>query len=296
MIDWSLISEYFESIRKNFAECPVSMVALVCSIVLGCVEYLFWGRTHLEDGIPLIILLLLASFDQMQKPTHSTPTSTSRLVGWISLAIALATMAATFFTDKNGGFLSAFLRNCAILFIVFGFTLRLNGFKPTTQFLSLFILAILVIPFYEYLLLEFSYPLRLVSTAVSASILKLCTIPVDYDGTSMLWNGQVITITDACSGISLLGLLFFLEYLIARSIKSSQWKKWCWGSLVLIWIIIGNALRLLVTFLLFRVVGQHVFERELHLTLGCFFVIVTSLMIWFSSYIFSLDKSGKGKA
>ena len=293
MINWDFISESFDPIRKNFNDCSLSMTVLLCSIALGCVEYFLWGRTHLEDGIPLIALLLLASFDQMKKPMQQQPTSISRLAGWLCLVAALAAMAATFTTDAKGGFLPAFLRNAAILLIIIGFTLRLNGIKPTTRFLTLYILAVLVIPFYEYLLLEFSYPLRLVSTAISASILKFCTIPIDYDGTSMLWNGQIITITDACSGISLLGLLFFIEYLIVRSIKSPLWKKWCWGSLVILWIIIGNTLRLMITFLLYRVVGQCVFEHELHLALGCFFIVVTSLLIWLSSFIFSLDESSK---
>jgi len=293
MIDWDTISESFTPIRKNLAECPASIALLICAILLACVEYLLWGRTHLEDGLPLIALLFLASCDQMRQPLKSNPTNASRLLGWLCILAALAAMTTTIFADQNGGGFSQFLRNCAILCILLGFSLRLDGVTPTARFLLLHILAILIIPFYEYLLLEFSYPLRLVSTAVSASMLKLCTIPIDYDGTSMLWNGKTITITDACSGISLLGLLFFLEYLIARSVKSAQWKKWCWGSLVILWIIIGNALRLLMTFMLFRAVGERVFERELHLTLGCFFVIVTSLMIWFSSFIFSLDSLDK---
>ncbi len=291
MIHWSLLSESFEPIRKNFAECSVSMTALACAIVLGCVEYFLWGRTHLDDGIPLIALLLLATFDQMKQPLPQKPTAYSRAAGWICLVAALAVMATTFTTTARGGFLPAFLRNSAILLILLGFSLRLNGVKPTLKFLPLFILAILILPFYEYLLLEISYPLRLVSTAVSTFILKLCTIHIDFDGTSMLWNGHVISITDACSGISLLGLLFFLEYLIVRSIKSQPWEKWCWSSLVILWIIIGNTLRLLVTFLLYRVAGECVFEHELHLALGCFFVVVTSLLIWFSSFIFRLDKS-----
>ncbi|MBQ7649846.1 MAG: exosortase/archaeosortase family protein [Victivallales bacterium] len=295
MIDWNAISEDFDHIRKNLAECRASLAALLCTVLLACVEYLLWGRAHLEDGLPLIALLFLATYDQTCLPLRPNPTSSGRLVSWLCILAALTAMATSLSIDQDSDFIPAFLRNCAILCIAIGFSMRIDGTRPTARFLSLHILAVLIIPFYEYLLLEFSYPLRLVSTAVSASMLKLCAIPVDYDGTSMLWNGKIITITDACSGISLLGLLFLLEYLVVRSVKSSQWKKWCWGSLVILWIIIGNALRLLVTFLLFRIVGDCVFERGLHLCLGCLFVVVTSLMIWFSSFIFSLDSPDKEK-
>ncbi len=205
------------------------------------------------------------------------------------IAIAVAAIVASSFIG-NSDFLPAFSRNIAILCVILGFILRHDGVNVTLRFLPLFILAILIIPFYEYLILEFSYPLRLVSTAVSAWMLRLCGISVSYDGTSMILDGKTISITDACSGISLLGLLFFVEYYLVRSIKSSTWKKCCWASLLILWIILGNALRLLVTMLLYRSIGPRVFERDLHFALGCFFVVVTSLLIWFSSFIFSLDK------
>ncbi len=294
MIDWGTISEVFDPVRKNLTLVPVSMAVLLCSIVIGCVEYVLWGRTNLADGIPLILLLLLAAYDRVKPPMCSAPSAKSRLSGWICIVLAVAAIGASSLIG-NSVFLPAFSRNVAILCVILGFILRHDGASAMLRLLPLFILAILIIPFYEYLILEFSYPLRLVSTAVSAWLLKLCAINVSYDGTSMILDGQIISITDACSGISLLGLLFFLEYYIVRSIDSSPWKKCCWASLVVLWIIIGNALRLLVTMLLYRSVGQRVFERDFHLGLGCFFVVVTSLLIWFSSFIFSLDKPVKGK-
>ena len=288
------ISERLIPIRKNFAAAPVSMTVLLCAIILGCVEYLLWGRTHLEDGVPLIALLVLAAYDRTKTPLQPLVSPQNRIAGWCFLIAALAGICSPQFLFESG-FISTFAKNFAILCIALGFSVRHDGRSIMFRLLPLFLLAILIIPFYEYLLLELSYPLRLISTAISSFLLTLCGIPVDYDGTSMIWNGQVITITDACSGISLLGLLFFLEYLIARAIDAAQWKKWCWGSLVVIWIIIGNALRLLVTLLLYRVFGQRVFERELHLILGCFFVVVTSLLIWLSSLVFSLDRAPKEK-
>ena len=294
MIDWGTISEVFVPVRKNLTLAPVSMAALLCAIAIGCVEYAMWGRTDLEDGIPLILLLLLAAYDRMRPPLCPAPSSKSRLAGWICIAVAVAAIAASSFVGDSD-FLPALSRNTAILCVILGFILRQDGTSAALRLLPIFILAILIIPFYEYLILEFSYPLRLVSTAVSAWLLKLCAINVSYDGTSMILDGQIISITDACSGISLLGLLFFLEYYIARSIDSAAWKKSCWASLVVLWIILGNALRILVTMLLYRAIGPRVFERDLHFALGCFFVVVASLLIWFSSFIFNLDKPAKGK-
>ena len=155
--------------------------------------------------------------------------------------------------------------------------------------LTLYLLAIVILPLYEYLLLEISYPMRLISTAAASYLLRLCTVPVSNDATTLYWNDQAISITDACSGIALLCFLFLLEYLIARKIQAPAWCKWCWSSMVLIWIIVANALRQLLTFVLFTVMGEKVHEQTPHFLLGCVFIVVASLLIWFSSFLFQMD-------
>ena len=168
-------------------------------------------------------------------------------------------------------------------------TLRQDGFPVALRFFPLHVHAIVILPLYEYILLEFSYPLRLVSTQVSVWLMRCLGLNVRCDGPSLLFDGQVLSITDACTGIGLLGMLFFLAYWIVRKIRSEAWKKWCWSLLVILWIILANALRLLMTFLLYQVCGQKVFERELHFLLGCFFIVAASLFTWSSAMIFQLD-------
>ena len=168
--------------------------------------------------------------------------------------------------------------------------LRQDGFPAAGKCLPLLLLAVVILPLYELLLLEFSYPLRLLSTWISVILLNLCSYRVNYDGTSLFWENQTLSITEACSGISLLSLFFLIEYLIAQPLEIASWKKWCWSSLILIWVTLGNAFRLLLTFVLYRFLGERVFEARIHFLLGCFFVVITSLLIWFSSYLFKLDQ------
>ncbi len=81
MIDWGTLTEIFLPVRKNLTIVPVSMAVLLCAIVIGCVEYVLWGRTNLEDGIPLILLLLLATYDRVKPPLCSAPSANSRFAG-----------------------------------------------------------------------------------------------------------------------------------------------------------------------------------------------------------------------
>ena len=268
---------------------------LALAILFGGVEFILWGRTHWEDGVPLLVVLLLASYHLLKAPLSSVASKPSRVTGWAMLALAAGAMAASAFLFQaplpgHRELVPMLGKNGAILLLTMAILLREDGFPAAGKSLPLLLLAVLILPLYELLLLEFSYPLRLLSTWVSVILLNLCSYHVHSDGTTLLWGNQTLSITDACSGISLLGLFFLVEYLIAQPLGIASWKKWCWSSLLLIWVTLGNALRLLLTFFLYRFLGERVFEARIHFLLGCFFVVITSLLIWFSSFLFKLDQ------
>ncbi len=263
-------------------------------MLFGCVEYVLWGRSHLEDGIPLVALLLLAAYDQLRKPLQPKRIAASEAAGWMLLLLSLAVGGWIW---AGGGrqdgesqrLLPIVCKNAALLGVAVAVTLRQDGFPVALRFFPLHVHAIVILPLYEFILLEFSYPLRLVSTQVSVWLMRCLGMNVRCDGPSLIFDGQVLSITDACSGIGLLGMLFLLAYWIVRPIRSEAWKKWCWSLLVILWIILANALRLLLTLLLYQICGHKVFERELHFLLGCFFIVAASLLTWCSSMIFQLD-------
>ena len=291
---WLDFTNLKRQFAANFSICKTTVIILLASILFGFVEYLLWDRSHLEDGFFLLLLLLLATFNQLKTPLCSRPSASSRLTSWILLLLAATGIAAAAILSRGissdqQDLAHLLCKNGTILLLAIAIILRQDGFSTAGKCLPLLLLAIVIIPLYELLLLEFSYPMRLLSTMISVILLRLCSFSVHYDGTSLFWNNQTISITDACSGISLLSLFFLLEYLIAYPEKTVSWKKWGWSSLLLLWVTIGNALRLLMTFLLYRIIGEKVFEPRPHFLLGCFFVVITSL-IWFSSFLFKLDR------
>ncbi len=290
----------WSALLRHCRAFPGSASVLLAAIAFGLVEFLLWGRTHMEDGIPLILLLLLASYHILSGPMPETGTGTGGKADWAVLCLAALLMAcAAAFTNSrlySGRSLPPMLcKNGAILCLALAVSMRMDGLRCALRLLPPLLLAIVVIPLYELLLLQFSYPLRLVSTAFSVFFLKLCSFSVSYDGTSIIWRDQVISITEACSGISLLGMLLLIEYIVVRPIRADSWKKWCWSSLLLLWVILGNALRMLLTFLLYMPMGRRVHEATPHFLLGCFFVVATSLMIWGSSFILRLDAPEDGR-
>ena len=293
----SSAAQVFHIIAENVRAHRAMSCVLAFAMCFGILEFLLWGRTHLEDGIPLLILLFLAAFQLLKTSVLSLPSARGRHCAWgllvpAGLLMACAAIVSRINPAGSADLLPALCKNGAILCLAVAAVSRLDGFPAAFKLLPILLLAVLVLPLYELLLLEFSYPLRLVSTAVSVGFLRLfCS--VSYDGTSLFYGHQTMSITDACSGISLIALFLLLEYLILLSVRTDSWKKWAWASLLLLWVILGNASRLLLTFLLYRIWGERVFEADLHFLLGCFFVVVTSLLIWFSSFLFNLEPNGE---
>ncbi len=282
----------------NLRTVMTSVVVLSLSILFGVFEFILWGRTHWEDGVLLLALLLLASFDRFKTVLDHRPTRRARLASWGMLIVAGALMvfASRVSLDDTHDLARALCKNGALLLIALAITMHYDGAKTALSLSPLYLLAIVILPLYEYLLLEVSYPMRLISTAAASYLLRLCTVAVSYDATTLYWNDQAISITDACSGIALLCFLFLLEYLIARRIQAPAWCKWCWSSMVLIWIILANAFRQLLTFVLFTVMGEKVHEETPHFLLGCVFIVVASLLIWFSSFLFQMDTPKQDEA
>ena len=243
-----------------------------------------------------MILLALATWNLMKFPLTSHATPSHRHASWSLLTVAAVAMGGAAvlshgLPDSGQRELTPLLcKNAALLFLAFAAILRQDGLPAVIKSLPVLVLAILILPLYELLLLEFSYPLRQLSTLVSVGVLNLCAFHVQFDGTSLFWGDQTLSITEACSGISLLGLFVLLEYLIAHPLRTAAWKKWGWSSLLVLWVTLGNALRLLLTFVLFRIIGERVYAPRPHFLLGCFFVVTTSLLIWLSSFLFKLDQ------
>lgn len=285
----------WENLCANAINYPTTHATLAAAAFFGITGFLVWCRPYLEDGAFLMILLGMATWKLLKVPLASRATANHRRASWLMLMVAATAMAAAAalshgLSEGQRELLPLLCKHVALLFLATAVILRKDGLPAAAHSLSMLALAILVLPLYELLLLEFSYPLRQLSTMVSVGVLKLCAFHVQFDGTSLFWGNQTLSITEGCSGISLMGLFVLLEYLIIQPLRTSAWKKWSWSFLLVLWLTLGNALRLLLTVLLFRVIGERVYAPRPHFLLGCFFVVTTSMLIWLSSFLFKLDQ------
>lgn len=287
------------ALSDNLRCHTLTAVVLCLCLALGGAEAILWGRTAPDDLFPLCAMLLLLFYDHFMRTWPGTVASGGTRTGaWCVLLAAAAAMVSGIALGKcsalqadgqlsqsMGGNAPMALRNVSLALLAVSAMLYGSGWRMAACHWILPTVSLVILPFYELLLLEFSFPLRLLSTNIAVAFLRLLSFKVSSNGTTLFWHGNELAITDACSGMSLLGLLLFIAYWLIRKISAPAWQKCCWFSMLLLWILLANTLRLLLTLFGYMLWGEIIFSSMPHFLLGCFFVIVSSLLLWFSGVL-----------
>lgn len=308
------------TLLDNLRLHTVPAVVLCISLAIGVAESFHWGRIALDDMIPIWAMLFLLFYDHFSQPWNDTSRQIMRIEtayqaemkielrtkkcllisnicgAWMFLFLSAVFMASgialarcSVLNDNGqlnlsiGSNVPMILRNLSLALLVISVMIYRAGWHFAACHWMLPVISMVFIPFYELILLEFSFPLRLLSTNIAVFILRLLSFSVTSNGTTMFWQGNEIAITDACSGMSLMGILLFVAYWIVRKTSAPAWQKSCWFSFLLIWILFSNTIRLILTFWGFMLIGDRVFASVPHFLLGCLFVIMCSLLLWLSN-------------
>ena len=133
-------------------------------------------------------------------------------------------------------------------------------------------------PYHEEFMLLLSYPLRLNATVLSAGILKICGVEVVYSGTSLALPGLDIAITDACSGINQLDAFILIAFIVVEILHGKLFLQCLHFAFIIPSIIIGNSLRIVLTVLLYRQLGEVVLQNTWHIALGYVQIILALLL------------------
>ena len=142
-------------------------------------------------------------------------------------------------------------------------------------------------PFHEEIMLLLSFPLRLSATVLSSFLLNLCGTGTICSGTSLILHGVNIAITDACSGIKQLDAFILISFAAVQILHRKTGWKILHFAFIMPSIIIGNALRIVLTVLLFRLLGETVFDNTWHTVLGYTQIIFAILLFLGAGSLFS---------
>lgn len=131
-------------------------------------------------------------------------------------AMLLALYAATY------GALPPILR-CAIAAVAVLFPLAVAAFRRPPP-LALWGLAVLALPVVPSLQFTLGYPMRALSAALTAMLLRMQGLAVSSEATFLLWRGEKVQFDAPCSGVNMLwaGLLLTLAAAALLRLKAAR--------------------------------------------------------------------------
>ncbi len=259
---------------------------------LGCAGfYLSLAGEPLERTVLLLLwgaLFLLPPLQQMLRGPAVWP-SLGRYNRWArygSWLILFATAGIYLFIEHP----PTLLLPTAIIVAAALFTLSPAMFFYLIPAALIFGILIPSSTFYNAAL---SYPLRVVSTELSAALLSLFHIPTVVDGTVIAVGSRHIAVTTACSGIEQVEGLLLGATLIVVVTHQSKRYRFLHFSLLLPLIILFNTARLVVTITGWLRWGDVMLGDFMHRTLGWIMLILILFVFLAIGGLFPDDDAAK---
>ena len=233
-----------------------------------------WG------GAAALLILLACLFHQAAKASSSVPAKTGdfpwhKVLGWLLSAAAFGLLFLLWSNPDEPGFKFGawfFLALGAVSFFC-GLRAMLFGAVPLLG-------CFLAVPFREQIVLYLSYPFRMVSTVLSVGFLRVFGVGIENDGTTIRIEGLNIAITDACSGIQQFEAMILVAFWLVMVWKRSLVWRCVHYAFLIPSIILANAIRIVLTIVLYKAGFEAVLNNTWHEALG-YVQVVLAVALFF---------------
>ena len=230
-----------------------------------------WG------GAAALLILLACLFYQAEKvAAPPVPAQGKKEFPWRKLLAWLAVLVAAglLFLPWSAPDAPS-LKSGAWFFLSLGAVCFFCGVRTMLLGAAPLLGCFLVVPFREQIVLYLSYPFRMVSTVLSVGFLQIFGMQIENDMTTIRIEGLDIAITDACSGIQQFEAMILVAFwLVMVWRRPFLWRCVHYAFLVPS-IILANAIRIVLTIVLYKTVGETVLNNTWHAGLGYAQVVLT---------------------
>ena len=246
-------------------------VIFALAFAFACWQSAYQIRSELGGTVALLVLLASLLYLALKSlaPAGSAGFPWRKVIAWIPVAIALGLLFLPWSDPDAPGF-----RFGAWYFLSLGAVCFFCGVRAMLLALVPLFGCFLAVPFREQIVLYLSYPFRMVSTVLSVGFLQMFGMEIHNDMTTIRIEGLDIAITDACSGIQQFEAMILVAFwLVFAWPRTFFWR--CAHYLFLIpSIILGNAIRIIVTIVLYKLIGETVLNNTWHIGLGYAQVVI----------------------
>lgn len=255
--------------------CAIHGTFLLILAIKSSIPTLFsgsWDAAMVD--LTMAAVLLFVMFKNICKSNIQGSHSWGRLTAW-----GLLICSNLLILLPGNSFSGNLLRAVSFVLLLEGMILYFSNWQTALYCLPPTLWCCLFIPFHEEIMLMASYPLRLSAAMLAALVLKICGTGIVYSGTSLNLPDLNIAITDACSGINQLDAFLLIAYVTVKMMHSKANWQALHFTFIIPSVIIANALRIVLTVLLFKECGEVILGKFWHILLG-YVQIVLALAIF----------------
>ena len=268
------------------------------AFAFACWQSAYQIRSELGGTAALLILLacLIYLVLKSNTPAGASPSGFPwrKAVAWIPVAIALGLLFLPWSDPDAPGF-----RFGAWFFLSLGAVCFFCGVRTMLLGLVPLFGCFLAVPFREQIVLYLSYPFRMVSTVLSVGFLQMFGMEIHNDMTTIRIEGLDIAITDACSGIQQFEAMILVAFWLVMIWKRPLVWRCVHYAFLIPSIIVANAVRIVLTIVLYKTIGEVVLNNTWHEGLGYAQVVLTVALFFLVGCLLPEDgesaPSGKTK-
>ena len=256
-------------LKKDWKCTAVFAVAFV----FACWQSAYQIRSEWGGAAALLILLACLLY-QAIRASAGAPEKTgipwNRILAWPPVLIALALLFLPWSNPDAPGF-----KFGAWFFLALGATCFFCGVRAMLYGFVPLLGCFLAVPFRESIVLYLSYPFRMVSTVLSVGFLQIFGMNIENDNTTIRIEGLDIAITDACSGIQQFEAMILVAFWFVMVWKRPFFWRCVHYAFLIPSIIVANAIRIVLTIVLYKAGFESVLNNTWHEGLGYMQVVLT---------------------
>ena len=175
------------------------------------------------------------------------------------------------------------LQRLSMIITLIGAFMYIFDWSYTRHVIMPLLFLVFMIPMPVALINFVSFPLQLLSSDISAVIIRAVSIPVFQEGNILYFNNAVLEVSKACSGIRSLFSFLFLGSLCAYLAPFSLLRKFTFILLAVPLAFFVNILRVVFTGVIAHLYGSKIATGFLHDISGMI-VFAVGAVIYFSIY------------
>jgi exosortase len=173
-----------------------------------------------------------------------------------------------------------FLARSSLLLLLAGLVILFLGWKVFGAVLFPWAFLLLMIPIPALLFNQITFPLQLLASKVSATILPLFGVPILREGNVINLSSMALEVAEACSGIRSLLSLLTLAIIYGYFMDKRLWVRWVLALASVPIAVAANSVRIVGTGLLVQYWDAEKAEGYFHASWGWITFVVSLLMLY----------------